>query len=74
MSENEADYSDERDLAVRPILHRNEDRIEAHIFVAFLAYCPQVTLKANLRSLAGGLTPREVRSSLPDRALRRMNA
>jgi len=27
------------DLAVRPIFHRNEDRIEAHIFVAFLAYC-----------------------------------
>jgi transposase len=48
------------DLAVRPIFHRNEDRIEAHIFVAFLAYCLQVTLKANLRPLAGGLTPREV--------------
>jgi transposase len=48
------------DLAVRPIFHRNEDRIEAHIFVAFLAYCLQVTLKANLRSVAGGLTPREV--------------
>jgi hypothetical protein len=48
------------DLAVRPIFHRNEDRIEAHIFVAFLAYCLQVTLKANLRPVAGGLTPREV--------------
>ena len=48
------------DLAVRPIFHRNEDRIEAHIFVAFLAYCLQVTLKANLRPLARGLTPREV--------------
>ena len=48
------------DLAVRPIFHRKEDRIEAHIFVAFLAYCLQVTLKANLRPLAGGLTPREV--------------
>ena len=48
------------DLAVRPIFHRNQDRIEAHIFVAFLAYCLQVTLKANLRPLAGGLTPREV--------------
>ena len=48
------------DLAVRPIFHRNEDRIEAHIFVAFLAYCLQVTLKANLRPLAAGLTPREV--------------
>jgi transposase len=48
------------DLAVRPIFHRNEVRIEAHIFVAFLAYCLQVTLKANLRPLAGGITPREV--------------
>jgi transposase len=48
------------DLAVRPIFHRNEERIEAHIFVAFLAYCLQITLKANLRPLAGGLTPREV--------------
>ena len=48
------------DLAVRPIFHRNEDRIEAHIFVAFLAYCLQVTLKARLRPLAGGITPREV--------------
>jgi transposase len=48
------------DLAVRPIFHRTEERIEAHIFVAFLAYCLQVTLKARLRQLAGGLTPREV--------------
>ena len=47
------------ELAVRPIFHRNEDRIEAHIFVAFLAYCLQVTLKARLRTLAGGLTPRQ---------------
>ena len=48
------------DLAVRPIYHQLESRIEAHIFVAFLAYCLQVTLKAQLRRLATGLTPREV--------------
>jgi hypothetical protein len=48
------------DLAVRPIYHRKEWRIEAHIFVAFLAYCLQVTLKAKLRPLAGGITPHEV--------------
>jgi hypothetical protein len=48
------------DLAIRPIFHRTEQRIEAHIFVAFLAYCLQVTLKALLRSVAGGTTPREV--------------
>ena len=48
------------DLAIRPIFHKTETRIEAHIFVAFLAYCLQVTLKAKLRTLAGGTTPREV--------------
>ena len=48
------------DLAIRPIFHKTEARIEAHIFVAFLAYCLQVTLKAKLRTVAGGTTPREV--------------
>ncbi len=27
------------DLAVRPIHHQKEGRVEAHIFVAFMAYC-----------------------------------
>jgi transposase len=48
------------DLAVRPIWHQLEHRIEAHIFVAFLAYCLQVTLKARVKPLARGITPREV--------------
>jgi len=48
------------DLAIRPIYHQTDQRIEAHIFVAFLAYCLQVTLKQRLRSLAPGLTPRSV--------------
>ena len=48
------------DLALRPIHHQLEHRIEAHIFVAFLAYCLHVTLRARLRPLAGGLTPRAV--------------
>lgn len=48
------------DLAVRPIYHQSEARIEAHIFVAFLAYCLQVTLKAQLKRLAHGITPAEV--------------
>ena len=48
------------DLCLRPIFHRREDRIEAHIFVAFLAYCLHVTLRARLRPLAPGLTPRAV--------------
>jgi len=48
------------DLAIRPIYHRTDERIEAHIFVVFLSYCLQVTLKQQLRSLAPGLTPRSV--------------
>jgi hypothetical protein len=48
------------DLAVRPIYHQTDERIEAHIFVAFLAYCLQVTLKQQVRHLAPGLTSRSV--------------
>jgi len=48
------------DLALRPIYHQKEDRVEAHIFVAFLAYCLHVTLRRWLRDLAPGLTPRSV--------------
>lgn len=48
------------DLSIRPIHHSKEDRVEAHIFVAFLAYCLQVTLKHQLKHLARGLTPRAV--------------
>jgi hypothetical protein len=48
------------DLAIRPIYHQTDERIEAHILVAFLAYCLQVTLKQRLRSRAPGLTPRSV--------------
>lgn len=48
------------DLALRPIYHQNEARIEAHIFIAFLAYCLHVTLAQQLRPHAPGLTPRSV--------------
>jgi transposase len=48
------------DLALRPIYHQLEHRIEAHIFISFLAYCLQVTLRRRLRNLAPGLTPRSV--------------
>ena len=48
------------DLAIRPIFHQQERRIEAHIFVAFLAYCLHVTLGRHLKALAPGLTPRAV--------------
>jgi len=48
------------DLAIRPIFHQLEARIEAHVFIAFLAYCLQVTLARRLHALAPGLTPRSV--------------
>ena len=48
------------DLQLRPIYRQLQQRIEAHIFVAFMAYCLHVTLKARLRPVAGGLTPRAV--------------
>jgi len=48
------------DLALRPIHHQKEDRIEAHIFVAFMAFAMHVTLRRRLRDLAPGLTPRSV--------------
>ena len=48
------------DLAIRPIFHQREARIEAHIFIAFLAYCLHITLKRRLAALAPGLTPRSV--------------
>jgi DDE family transposase len=46
------------DLAIRPLFHQLEGRIEAHIFIAFLAYCLHVTLGRRLHALAPGLTPR----------------
>ncbi len=48
------------DLALRPIYHQLEHRMEAHIFISFLAYCLHVTLHRRLRDLAPGLTPRAV--------------
>jgi transposase len=48
------------DLAIRPIFHQDEQRVEAHIFIAFLAYCLHVTLRRRLHTLAPGLTPRSV--------------
>ena len=46
------------DLAIRPIFHQEERRVEAHIFIAFLAYCLQITLQRRLHTLAPGLTAR----------------
>ena len=46
------------DLAIRPVFHQHQARIEAHIFIAFLAYCLHVTLDRRLHALAPSLTPR----------------
>jgi transposase len=53
------------DLHLRPIHHQLEHRVEAHIFVAFLAYCLHATLRARLKPLAPGLTPRAVLDNSP---------
>lgn len=52
------------DLGIRPIYHQLEHRVEAHILVAFLAYCLSVTLKHRLQMHAPGLTPRAVLEKL----------
>jgi transposase len=52
------------DLGIRPIHHQLEHRVDAHILVAFLAYCLTVTLKHRLRLHAPGLTPRSVLEKL----------
>lgn len=52
------------DLGIRPIYHSVGPRVQAHIFVCFLAYCLYVTLKQRLQALAPGLTPRTALDAL----------
>jgi transposase len=52
------------ELGIRPIYHQLEHRVEAHILIAFLAYCLTVTLKHRLEVHAPGLTPRAVLDKL----------
>ena len=52
------------ELGLRPIYHQVEQRVEAHILIAFLAYCLWVTLKNRLQALAPGLTPKAVLEKL----------
>ena len=52
------------ELGLRPIYHQLENRVEAHILVAFLAYALSVTLKQRLTALAPGLSPRAVLEKL----------
>jgi len=61
LTQVEAAFKDLKDdLSLRPIFHQLEHRIEAHIFVTFLAYCLHVQLRSRLRVLAPGLTPRSM--------------
>ena len=48
------------DLGLRSICHHKPERIEAHLSVAFLAYCLSITFRQRLKALAGGLMPRVV--------------
>lgn len=52
------------ELGIRPIYHQLEHRAEAHVLIAFLAYCLQVTLKNRLLIHAPGLTPAAVLEKL----------
>jgi len=54
------------DLNIRPVYHSKDERVEAHIFVCFMAYCLQVTLKNLLKRKASGLTPQEVIQKLSE--------
>jgi len=61
LTEVEAAFKNlKNDLQLRPIYHQLERRIDAHIFIAFMAYCLHVTLRARLKPLAAGLTSRAV--------------
>jgi len=52
------------ELGIRPIYHQLEHRADAHVLIAFLAYCLQVTLKNRLMIHAPGLTPVSVMEKL----------
>ena len=52
------------ELSIRPIWHRLEKRIEAHIFVSFLAYCLHTTLRNLARGRAAGLTSEAILKKL----------
>lgn len=52
------------DLDLRPVYHQLDDRIEAHIFTSFMAFCLLTTLRAMAREHAPGLTPRQIITNL----------
>jgi transposase len=52
------------DLAIRPIFHRLQPRVEAHLFVAFMGYCLMAALRKLIEPAAPGLSPRSVLEQL----------
>jgi transposase len=52
------------DLGIRPVYHHKEDRVDAHVFIAFMGYCLQATLRHRLRASACGLTAGAVLETL----------
>jgi transposase len=52
------------DIGIRPVYHHKEERVDAHIFIAFLSYCLQATLRQKLRNSASGLTSQAVLETL----------
>jgi len=52
------------ELEIRPLYHQLEHRADAHVLIAFLAYCLQVTLKNRIMIHAPGLTPAAVLEKL----------
>jgi transposase len=48
------------ELAIRPIWHQKEDRVQAHILVCFLAYCLWKTLAQWMRPSGLGDAPRRL--------------
>jgi transposase len=52
------------DLAIRPIFHQVQPRVEAHLFVAFMGYCLMAALRKHLEPTAPGLSPKAVLEQL----------
>jgi hypothetical protein len=52
------------DLAIRPIWHHVQSRVEAHLFVAFMGYCLMAALRKHLEPAAPGLSPKAVLEQL----------
>jgi hypothetical protein len=57
------------DLAIRPVWHQKEQRVQAHILVCFLTYVLWKTLAAGCRQAGLGDEPRQVFEALSEIAL-----